>query len=320
MNSRERILAAIDCRQPDRVPISTYELVGYNSRNFENKEPSYAALSQAIREKTDCLAMWNPRSNAAFLESSYPVEMDSEEYREDKTTVRRSRLHTPKGVLTQTVKRIDNIYTSWIKERWCKGIEDIERALSVPYKPLDFDISDYERIQNEVGDHGIIMASLGDPLLMAAELMEFGNFTIWAMTETDHFARTVERMRERCMENLKRQLDVLVVDLYRICGPEYATPPYLPPAFFERFVVPYVSEMTDLIHSKGGKVRLHCHGKIGKVLDMIGQTGADGLDPCEGPPDGDIHLSAIKRRVGNDMSLFGNVQVKLLEQGTLEEV
>ena len=70
MNSRQRLLAALDCQAPDRVPISTYELVGYNSQAFENNDPSYASLMQAIREKTDCLAMWNPASNERFLGSA----------------------------------------------------------------------------------------------------------------------------------------------------------------------------------------------------------------------------------------------------------
>ena len=37
MTSRERILAALACETPDRVPVSTYELVGYNSRTFEKE-------------------------------------------------------------------------------------------------------------------------------------------------------------------------------------------------------------------------------------------------------------------------------------------
>jgi uroporphyrinogen decarboxylase len=150
--------------------------------------------------------------------------------------------------------------------------------------------------------------------------MEFGEYTVWAMTETEHFAGTVAAMHERCMENLRRMLDVNVVDLYRICGPEYATPPYLPPDSFNRFVVPYVSEMVDLVHSKGAKARLHCHGKIGQVLDMILETGSDGIDPCEAPPDGDITLSEVKKRVGTRMSVFGNLELKLLERGTEEDV
>lgn len=335
MNSRERLLAVLNGIIPDRVPISTYELVGYNSQTWENNDPSYAHLMEAIREKTDCICMWEPVPKVgslpeigddiamaanAFLESSYPVDMDVETRREGKTTVTHKTLHTAKGDLTQTTKVIDGVHTTWQAEHWCKSLEDIDKALSIPYKPIDYDVSDYARIREEVGDHGIIMATIADPLWLAADLMEFGEFTIWAMMETNHFAKTVAVMHERTMENLKRMLDECVVDLYRIAGPEYATPPFLPPRFFQQFVVPYVKEITDLIHSKGAKVRLHSHGKIGRVLDMILETGADGIDPCEAPPDGDITLAEVKKRVGGQMSIFGNIQLKLLESGTPDQV
>jgi uroporphyrinogen-III decarboxylase len=321
MNSRARLLAVLKGQTPDRVPISTYELVGYNSRAWENQEPSYARLMETIRAKTDCICMWNPASNVGFLASAYPAPIDVKTWREDHTTITRRTIHTPRGDLTLTTKVLDGLHTTWHVERPCKSVADVDKALSVPYVPLDYDISDYVRIKREVGDHGIIMASLSDPLLMAAELMEFGAYTVWAMTETAHFARTVEVMRERCMENLRRMLDANVVDVYRICGPEYATPPYLPPAFFQRFVVPYVTAMVDLIHDYGASVRFHCHGKIRQVLPMIVATGADGLDPCEGPPDGDIPLAALKARLkGTGVSIFGNLQLKLLEHGTADDV
>lgn len=164
------------------------------------------------------------------------------------------------------------------------------------------------------------MASLADPLLLAAELMEFGEYTIWAAKETDHFARTVAVLHERNQENLKRLLKANVVELYRICGPEYATPPYLPPALFRRFVVPYVTQMVETIHAAGGKVRFHCHGKVRQVLEMIVETGADALDPCEPPPDGDITLVELKRRAGDRLCLFGNLELKLLEHAAADDV
>ena len=320
MNSRERILTALECRTPDRMPISTYELVGYNSKAFENNDPSYRNLMNVIREKTDCICMWNPHSNATFLESSATVDMEVEEYAEEDSTINKKILHTPKGDLAQTTKIINGIHTTWQTEHWCKNIKDIEKALSVSYEPLEYDFSDFPRIKDEVGDNGIIMASISGPLVLAADLMKFEEFTVWAMTETEHFAGTVNIMHERVMENLKRMLENNVVDLYRICGPEYATPPYLPPDFFKRFVLPYVSEMVDLIHKKGAKVRLHCHGRIRQVLDMILETGSDGIDPCEAPPDGDITLSEVKKRVGKKMCIFGNIQLKLLERGTKTDI
>jgi len=150
--------------------------------------------------------------------------------------------------------------------------------------------------------------------------MSFEDYLVWAKTETEHFARTVAAMHERNMENLRRMLEVNVLDLYRICGPEYVTPPYLPPEFFGRLELPYLKEMVELFRGKRAKARIHCHGKIARILDMIREIGTDGLDPCEGPPDGDITLAEVKRRVGKDMCIFGNIQVKLLEQGSEDEV
>lgn len=90
---------------------------------------------------------------------------------------------------------------------------------------------------------------------------------------------------------------------------------------FQRFIVPHVAEMIRLIHARGGKVRLHCHGRIGRVLDMILETGCDGVDPCEPPPDGDIELDDVKRRCrARGASAWGNIELKLLENGTPQEV
>lgn len=320
MNSRERLLTALRGDVPDRVPISTYELVGYNSQAWENQAPSYAGLMDYIRKYTDCVCMWNPSCNEVFLASSYPVDCELVEECHGNLWIRRRTVHTPRGTLTQTTRQQAGLHTVWQVEHWCKSVEDVDRALSVPYEPLEYDASDFPRIRSEVADHGIVMASLADPLCLAAELMAFGDFTVWAMTETRHFARTVAILHERVIENLKQMLQANVVDLYRICGPEYATPPFLPPEFFRRFVVPYVAEMVDLIHRYGAKARLHCHGRIGRVLDWIVETGADALDPCEPPPDGDVSLAEVKKRVGGRMCIFGNLELKLLEHGSIADV
>lgn len=320
MSPRQRLLSTLQRKPTDRVPISTYELVGYNAMSFENQEESYRPLMDAIREKTDCIAMWNPSSNETFLCSSYPVEIDTQREREEGGEVIRQTLHTPKGDLHRVLKVMDNVRTVWQVEHWCKSPSDIDKALSVPYVPVKHDAGDLTRIRSEVGENGIVMASTGDALLLAVELMEFGEATVWAMTETDHFARTVAALQERYLELVRNMLETCVVDLYRICGPEYATPPYLPPSFFERFVLPYDRALTELIHSYGAMVRMHCHGKVGRVLDHIRATGVDAIDPLEGPPDGDIELAEVKRRVGRDLCLFGNIQLKLLEAGTEEQV
>lgn len=71
MTGRERLIAALDHRIVDRVPISTYELVGYNSKSWENLDPSYGRLMDEIREKTDCVCMWDPCSNSALAKTDH---------------------------------------------------------------------------------------------------------------------------------------------------------------------------------------------------------------------------------------------------------
>ena len=322
--SRRRLLTALSGGTPDRVPINTYELAGRNSMDWYNQQASYCGLMDYIRAHTDCITNWNPRTatdrytcQEHFLCSDYPVPIETrtEFAGEFQRTTRVC--HTPKGDLRSVTQRAPAVYTTWQVEHWCKSPADVDKALSVPYQAAGYDASDLPRVRDELGEHGIVMASVGDPAYLAADLMSFQDYLMWAFEETDHFARTVEIIAERVMENLRRQLDCCVLDLYRIVGPEYFTPPYLSPAMFRRFVVPHVVEMTRLIHSRGGKVRLHCHGRMRHVLDMVLETGCDGIDPCEPPPDGDIEMDEVKRRCqARGVSVWGNIELKLLEQGT----
>ncbi len=326
--SRRRLLAALSGATPDRVPINTYELAGCNSLDWYNQQPSYRPLMDYIRAHTDCITNWNPRPatdrytcEERFLCSDYPVEIEtrSDTVGQFQRTTRVC--HTPKGDLRSVTQAAPDVYTTWQAEHWCKTTADVDNALSVPYEPARYDASDLPRVQAELGEHGLVMASVGDPAYLAADLMSFQDYLMWAFEEPEHFARTVAIVAERVMENLRRQLDCCVLDLYRIVGPEYFTPPYLPPAMFQRFVLPHVTEMARLIHARGARVRLHCHGKMGQVLDLILETGCDGIDPCEPPPDGDIELAEVKRRCqARGVSVWGNLELKLLEQSAPAQV
>lgn len=77
MTSKERLLTVLKHGQPDRVPISTYDMTGwsYDPRQLSgdakllrelfftymtgwwNREPSYSPLMEKIREKADCIFM-----------------------------------------------------------------------------------------------------------------------------------------------------------------------------------------------------------------------------------------------------------------------
>ena len=96
LTSRGRILRALRREPIDRVPVSTYEMVGYNFDSWYNRQPSYRKLMNCIREKTDCLYMCGYRRPNQALGGL----RSEEEWKEDSCTYRRVTLHAPKGDLT----------------------------------------------------------------------------------------------------------------------------------------------------------------------------------------------------------------------------
>ena len=67
-------------------------------------------------------------------------------------------------------------------------------------------------------------------------------------------------------------------------------------------------------------MRIHSHGKISKVIEQFAMLDADGLDPIEPPPDGDMELADVKKLYGKKFCLFGNIELKELEFSSRERI
>lgn len=322
MTSRERLLRTLRREPVDRVPISTYELNGYNPDSFENKHPSYKRLMDKIRADTDCLYMWGWDAWRAC-----PLWDGREERHADGSVTYYSRLRTPKGDLTKVQRRYPNVHTTWTTEHLLKTPEDIDRYLSVvselfriDEKKIDAAVESYQVAEERVGEHGIVMNSGGDPSAFVPDLFEFGLFTVMCCQYRDRVLELIDAMKEPVYTKSRIEAEHKLGHVYRLCGPEYYTPPYLPTEYFEEMVVPGCTETVRILQEGGIFVRLHCHGRIRDVLPLIVTTGARGLDPIEPPPDGDIELADVKRLYGDHFVLFGSTELKVLEHADADEV
>ncbi len=138
------------------------------------------------------------------------------------------------------------------------------------------------------------MVDTEDPLCAAASLLSMEDYTILAFTKPALFHRLLEKMAHRIQQRTAEVSRRFPGRLWRIYGPEYASEPFLPPAMFREYVVRYVEPMIRAIHIHGGYARIHCHGRLKNILDMIAGMDADGLDPIEPPPQGDMELRDVR--------------------------
>jgi len=297
MTSRERLLNAVLRKPVDRIPISTYELVPYGG-GWPNDDPSYASLMDFIREHTDVMKMWGPRSLGGglgyFVSATQEANAEHRSWPEGESTHHEVIIHTPKGPLRHRSRTDPHVHTAWAYERFVKNDEDIERVLSVPYVPNTCDASGMSVAVEELGDAGIPLISIGDPVCNVSELFRFEDFMERAFTDRASIERLLDAFFPRVYDWLRQMLEQGVGPLFRICGPEYVTPPYLPPELFRAFVVKYTQPLIELIHQHACYARVHCHGRFGRVMEMIAEMGADATDPVEPPPLGDATLAEVR--------------------------
>jgi len=82
---------------------------------------------------------------------------------------------------------------------------------------------------------------------------------------------------------------------------------FISPRQYEAFVLPYEREVVRRIHQEGVPVYTHTCGDIGDRLELMAETGIDGIDTLDPPPLGSIDLEDAKRRVGDRVFFKGNV-------------
>jgi len=90
---------------------------------------------------------------------------------------------------------------------------------------------------------------------------------------------------------------------------------------YREFVVPYERRVTDAIKAAHVPVYTHTCGKIGDRLELMAETGTQGVDTLDPAPLGNVDLSDAKQRIGHKMFIKGNLNaVELLHSQSKEEI
>lgn len=305
MTRKDRMLAAARREPVDHVPFCTYNLHPYGNSSHARDE-SYKELLALVEEKAgmDCKVS---ASRAKKTTNIWDRESKVEET--DGHTIRTDIIHTPKGDL-RSVNVTPPDQPSMVTEHYIKSDEDIDKYMSLPWEPPEYDVTSLVEFQKEMGDRGLLYISYADPMYAAASLFDFQEFAIRCITSPDGLQRLIDFLFERIQEETRR-LAGACSDLNCILytgGPEIATPPMLPPQVFRRFITPYQRKLVEIIHDEGCLCAIHCHGRVRRDLDEIIATGTDLLEPIEPPEQGDIGIAELMERADGRMSFMGHIQ------------
>ena len=82
---------------------------------------------------------------------------------------------------------------------------------------------------------------------------------------------------------------------------------FISPQQYEEFVLPYECQVSQAVAATGVPVYTHTCGKIGDRLELMVETGIQGIDTLDPPPLGTVDLDDAKRRVGKELFFKGNI-------------
>jgi uroporphyrinogen-III decarboxylase len=265
-------------------------------------------------EETDLIRMMAPESVPAACNPRDEF-YSQETYLQDGSRYTRQTLTVAGRTMTSLTRRDPEVSTTWTVEPLLKDEDDVRAYLQLPDDAFayEYSVETLRATDEAVGDAGIVMVDVGDPLCRAAALFAPEDYTVLALTEPRLFHRLLEKQALAVYPLVETTARAFPGHLWRIVGSEYASEPFLPPRLYVEYEVRYTRPMVDEIHKHGGFARLHSHGRLKNILPHIAGMGVAGLDPVEPPPQGDMQLIDVRREYGEQMVLFGNIEASEIE-------
>ena len=313
MSSLERFMRALHLEEPDRVPVTFSYVDPFAELDERRKRLGYARFNELVRKGTDIILPKGPKARGIFYSSTDQAKIETRTEERGRYYYRCDTLSTPLGTLQARRKSEKDISTSWTYEGYIKSEEDVAKILSIPYDPPEVDASPLKDAQRMLKGRGIVATGIADPICSCADLFTLRDFALTASYKGRAMRKLLRFFAART-EEYTRQMSEQTTDVfYRIVGPEYVTPPILPPKLFHEYVVPYDRRIVRIIRSTDNVAAIHCHGRIGAVVDGMRTINPHALEPIEPPPQGNVTLAELKERIGDKTCLMGYIQYNDLE-------
>ncbi|MBN1673372.1 MAG: hypothetical protein JXR37_20170 [Kiritimatiellae bacterium] len=321
MNPRERYLRCVRGERVDCVPLFL-EGLSYSSREELAQEPD--ALKRDVAERLfDYMHYWHlarGAGNRYLMTPGHRIRTVHTEERGGNIITTRE-IDTPKGPLSSVVGQNKQSRTTWHIKHPVQSLEDIAKIRSVPWeRPEHLAPPDPREVPAGFAGRGIWRGGVSSPMVCVAGMMPREYFLELCLLEPALIGDLTEICLERILDVLGVVLSNRVVEYVWMGGSEWLTPPMGSPAMYEAFVQKQEERIIRRVHEAGAVCHVHCHGNVRAILERVVERGADFFEPVEPPPDGDITFAEAKAQVGGRMTLGGNIEARVLEKGSADEV
>jgi len=324
MTPKQRFLAALERRIPDRLPVTTHHVQKYfldkymngisNEEFFDHFGLDPILWTVCLKPNEEKGEYFDPNQKEAddvtsprILSSTWRIETENIPGLDYPTT--RYNIITPKKTLTMVLQSTE--HTTWVTERLIKEKSDIEIIAAYAPRPK-CDVERANRLAEEYGERGLVRTNIptfdiyGQPGCWQDAACLYGIENLILATYDDHawvheFLRILLERKRVFVESMTGARFDLVEH-----GGGDASSTVISPRLFEEFVAPYDAELIALAHAAGQRIVYHTCGGMMPILESIAAMNPEAMETFTPPAmGGDVDLREAKRRIGDRVCLIG---------------
>ncbi|MGD2217572.1 MAG: uroporphyrinogen decarboxylase family protein [Gemmatimonadales bacterium] len=314
MNSRERVAIAMDLAEPDRVPVFCQLAIGHYFLNagaaatdiwFRSDSFAEALVELQRRYRFDGILVNLPGRDPDFERHIERIEEAGTE-----TTIR-----WKNGCFTSVPPDDNPHYFMPDGSRYLPAIDDVNPELlwyiepwdltgiTYPYtwgfeagpRPFDdffppFHLDAVTAVKARVGNELSVHSEIFSPFSQFLELLDYEAALAALVRDPGKVHACLERLALGAIDLADRQA-AAGVDAVLISS-AFAGAGLISPDYYSQFVLPYERRIISEVKSRhtGIKIYTHTCGAIGDRLQLMLETGTDGIDTLDPPPLGTVEL------------------------------
>ncbi len=324
MSSKQRFLAALQRRKPDRLPVTTHHVMQYYLDKYEGGISSQEFFARYGLDPITWHVLHRPAAGSGdffdplqgepgFLEarriSSPGWRIEPEEIPDETYKTVRYRFVTPKGTLTMMTQ--SNAQTTWVSEHLVKNHRDIDLIGEFVTSPR-CDVEATNQVVEQYGERGLVRSHIpcfdvyGQPGTWQDACCLYPTEQLILATYDDptwvhEFLGILHRRKKTYI----RSMAGAKIDLVELGGGS-ASSTVISPKLFDQFVAPYDTELIALAHQAGQRIVYHTCGGMMPILERIAAMQPDAMETfTPAAMGGDMILAEAKRRIGDRVCFVG---------------
>lgn len=320
MNNRERLLAILDRRPPDRIPWIPRLLLWYNARILTDTMPAqWKSLS--LRQIERRLHLGTPARNGKIFDLHYD---EVEIVRREEGGKRITEYHTPVGMVREVMHFSRDLDAQGlpgrVEEFPLKGPEDYrvwEWIVEHTYWVPAYDV--YREYDAEIGEDGLPMVSVGDvPFHEFAQVLAGYEYAFYHLADYPH---QVDRLLHVMLEIQQERLwPVIAASPARLLlHGMHLSSQFTPPRLFEKYILPYYQAFMPLMHQHGKAVAMHADNDTSQILELIERAGWDMVECFVTAPMVPLTLAEARQAWGSRVIIWGGLPSLLLSPSVPED-